>query len=148
MDPTHLSDNDNYDDERRLMYVALTRAERYLYVSASGESRSRFFRSVGEMISDVGGVVTENGLDVAETLEYLPSTLSREDRLATNFSDLRYFLECPHDFYLRNVLGFTPTIGQEFGYGRGLHNLLRVRAFEPAPLGPFGGRPFPTEGGN
>ncbi|EUA52284.1 hypothetical protein I553_2470 [Mycobacterium xenopi 4042] len=31
----------------------------------------------------------------------------------------------PHDFYLRKVLGFTPTINQAFGYGRGIHNLLR-----------------------
>ena len=126
VDPARLSDNDNYDDERRLMYVALTRAERYLYVSASGRRQSRFFQSVGQMIGEVGGIVSEDELDVAETLTYHPSALSREDRLATSFSDLRYFLECPHDFYLRNVLGFTPTIGQEFGYGRGLHNLLRV----------------------
>src|SRR5262249_16171947 len=47
-------------------------------------------------------------------------------RLVTSFSDLRYFLECPHDFYLRKVLGFTPTIDQAFGYGRGVHNLLRA----------------------
>lgn len=126
VDPTPLSDNDNNDDERRLMYVALTRAERYLYVTASGRSRSRFFREVGSMIEDVGGVVAEDELDVSRTLTHRRSSLSREDRLATNFSDLRYFLECPHDFYLRNVLGFTPSIGQEFGYGRGLHNLLRA----------------------
>ena len=30
-----LSDNDNYDGERRLMYVALTRAERFLVISHS-----------------------------------------------------------------------------------------------------------------
>ena len=126
VDPSPLADNEHNDDERRLMYVALTRAERYLFVTASGESRSRFFGEVGNMIAGVGGVVAQDGLDVGRTLSRHPSSLSREDRLATNFSDLRYFLECPHDFYLRNVLGFTPTIGQEFGYGRGLHNLLRV----------------------
>ena len=132
VDPAPLSDNDNYDDERRLMYVALTRAERYLYVSASGGQQSQFFRSVGQMIADVGGTVAENRLDVAGTLQYHPSASSREDRLATSFSELRYFLECPHDFYLRNVLGFTPTISQEFGYGRGLHNLLRVVHSDPS----------------
>lgn len=133
VDPALLSDNDNYDNERRLMYVALTRAERYLYVTASGENRSRFFRAIETLIADVGGIVskTENELDVSKSLEYHPSIPSRDDRLATNFSDLRYFLECPHDFYLRNVLGFAPTIGQEFGYGRGLHNLLRVIHMNP-----------------
>jgi DNA helicase-2/ATP-dependent DNA helicase PcrA len=38
---------------------------------------------------------------------------------------MRYYLECPHDFYLRKVLGFAPTIDQAFGYGRGVHNLMR-----------------------
>lgn len=126
VDPDHLADNDNYDDERRLMYVALTRAERYLYISASGNSRSQFFRHLTQLVQDVGGVVVEGPMEINHSLNYHESAGSREDRLATTFSDLRYFLECPQDFYLRNVLGFTPTIGQEFGYGRGLHNLLRV----------------------
>lgn len=131
VDPAPLSDNENYDNERRLMYVALTRAERYLYVTASGERRSQFFRSLSQLISDVGGTVAENELDIGSSLDYHSSAISREHRLTTNFSDLRYFLECPHDFYLRNVLGFAPTIGQEFGYGRGLHNLLRVIHMNP-----------------
>src|SRR5262249_18908330 len=33
IDVAGLSDNDNHDGERRLMYVALTRAERFLFVS-------------------------------------------------------------------------------------------------------------------
>ena len=126
IDPTHLADNGNYDNERRLMYVALTRAERHLFVTASGSRKSKFFRELSDLVADVGGLVAEGPLDIADTIDYHPSAGSREDRLATNFSDLRYFLECPQDFYLRNVLGFTPTIGQEFGYGRGLHNLLRI----------------------
>jgi DNA helicase-2/ATP-dependent DNA helicase PcrA len=52
-------------------------------------------------------------------------------QLATSFSDLRYYLECPHDFYLRKVLGFAPTIDQAFGYGRGVHNLLRAIHSDP-----------------
>jgi DNA helicase-2/ATP-dependent DNA helicase PcrA len=40
-------------------------------------------------------------------------------------------LECPHDFYLRKVLGFSPAIDQAFGYGRGVHNLLRAVHSDP-----------------
>ena len=126
IETSSLSDNSNYDNERRLLYVALTRAERYLYLSASGDSKSRFFNEVGGLVSDVRGTNAEGELDIRSSVAYAPSAGSREDRIATNFSDLRYFLECPQDYYLRNVLGFNPTIGQEFGYGRGLHNLLRV----------------------
>ncbi|MXZ76012.1 MAG: ATP-dependent helicase [Gemmatimonadetes bacterium] len=131
VNPETLADNENYDDERRLMYVALTRAERYLFISASGDSRSLFFRNLKNLVDEVGGVVADGPFDVSGTIEYHRSSPSRENRIATNFSDLRYFLECPHDFYLRKVLGFAPTIGQEFGYGRGLHNILRVIHLNP-----------------
>lgn len=134
VDPLHLSDNSNYDNERRLMYVALTRAERYLYITASGSQQSRFFRELGDLVGDVGGFVGNvgsGGCDLKRHLKIRPGESKRDDRLTTTFSDLRYYLECPHDFYLRKVLGFTPTIGQEFGYGRGLHNLLRAVHSDP-----------------
>ena len=126
VDPSGLADNENHDDERRLMYVALTRAERYLFITASGNQTSKFFKELASLVSHVGGKVSIGSLNIDDTLKYQPSSSNPENRLATSFSDLRYFMECPQDFYLRNVLGFTPTIGQEFGYGRGLHNLLRA----------------------
>jgi DNA helicase-2/ATP-dependent DNA helicase PcrA len=45
--------------------------------------------------------------------------------------DLRYYLACPHDLYLRKVMGFAPTIDQAFGYGRGVHNLMRAIHSDP-----------------
>lgn len=129
--PSELADNDNYNGERRLMYVALTRAERYLFVTASGAQQSRFFTGLAGLIRDVGGTTAAGPADLLGGLRYATSELRREDRLVTSFSDLRYYLECPHDFYLRKVLGFAPTIDQAFGYGRGVHNLLRAVHNDP-----------------
>jgi DNA helicase-2/ATP-dependent DNA helicase PcrA len=120
-----IKDNDNDDSEKRLMYVALTRAERYLFVSYSGKTQSRFIKLLYPMIDAVGGKLRPDRKALAKSIQYAPSDPRRDDRLATSFSDLRYFIECPHDFYLRKVLGFTPTIDQAFGFGKGMHNLLR-----------------------
>jgi len=57
-------------------------------------------------------VVTEDSAKVLHDLKYGPKEHRRDIRLATSFSDLRYYLACPHDFYLRKVLGFAPTIDQ------------------------------------
>jgi DNA helicase II / ATP-dependent DNA helicase PcrA len=133
-----LSDNENHDGERRLMYVALTRAERFLFVSFSGSKISRFIQGVkktrttpaipglSQIITESGGRVTNDSAALLRELKYAPKEHIRNVQLATSFSDLRYYLACPHDFYLRKVMGFAPTIDQAFGYGRGIHNLMRA----------------------
>lgn len=131
IDIAGLADNGNHDGERRLMYVALTRAERFLFISYSGSRTSMFIKELRVLVNDSGGLVTDNSKRLLEELKYAPKEHRRDVRLATSFSDLRYFLECPHDFYLRKVLGFAPTIDQAFGYGRGVHNLMRAVHSDP-----------------
>lgn len=126
IDISGLSDNENYDGERRLMYVAITRAERFLVISRSGTRRSRFIGELEPIVREAGGTVTGNSDALLNAIRHAPLEQKREVQLSTSFSDLRYYLECPHDFYLRKVLGFAPTIDQAFGYGRGVHNLMRA----------------------
>lgn len=126
IDPSDLADNENVDQERRLMYVALTRAERYLSVTCSKGKNSRFRSSLVPMFSAVGACSNVGANGALTNIELRKSEYRRDLRLVTSFSDLRYFLECPHDFYLRKVLGFAPSIDQAFGYGRGVHNLMRA----------------------
>lgn len=126
LDFAGLADNSNYDNERRLMYVALTRAERFLFVSHSGKQVSKFIKEMNQIVPQTGGTVTADSDKLLHDLRYAPKEARREINLNTSFSDLRYYLACPHDFYLRKVLGFSPTIDQAFGYGRGVHNLLRA----------------------
>lgn len=131
IDVDGLSDNDNYDSERRLMYVALTRAERFLLISHSGKQTSSFVKELRVLVAASGGSVTNDSERLLHELKYSPKEHRRDVRLATSFSDLRYYLACPHDFYLRKVLGYAPTIDQAFGYGRGVHNLLRAVHSDP-----------------
>lgn len=133
IDPAHLADNDNNDDERRLMYVALSRAERYLFVTSSGSAKSSFRKALEPLIDAVGGIVSSHPTDCPHALNMRPGRRDADaQRLVSSFSDLRYYLECPHDFYLRKVLGFAPTIDQAFGYGRGVHNIMRAIHEDPA----------------
>lgn len=131
IDINGLSDNDNYDGERRLMYVALTRAERFLVISRSGKQTSKFVKELKKIVASNGGVVTDDPNSLLDDIRHAPIEYEREFQLATSFSDLRYYLGCPHDFYLRKVLGFSPTIDQAFGYGRGVHNLMRAVHSDP-----------------
>ena len=131
IDIAGLSENKNHDGERRLMYVALTRAERFLIISRSGKRRSRFIPVLEDIVGASGGTVTDDASSLLDKIRHAPLEYKRDIQLTTSFSDLRYYLGCPHDFYLRKVLGFSPTIDQAFGYGRGIHNLLRVVHSDP-----------------
>jgi DNA helicase II / ATP-dependent DNA helicase PcrA len=131
IDVAGLADNFNNDGERRLMYVALTRAERFLFVSHSGKQTSKFIKELKTFVDKSGGLVTEDSEQLLKSLRYAPIEYQREVRIATSFSDLRYYLECPHDFYLRKVMRFSPAIDQAFGYGRGVHNLMRAIHSDP-----------------
>lgn len=131
IDIAGLSDNDNNDSERRLMYVALTRSERFLVISHSGIKISKFIKELRKIVSSSGGTVTSDPAALLNEIRHAPLENKRDFQLATSFSDLRYYLGCPHDFYLRKVLGFAPTIDQAFGYGRGVHNLMRAVHSDP-----------------
>jgi DNA helicase II / ATP-dependent DNA helicase PcrA len=146
IDVAGLADNPNYDGERRLMYVALTRAERFLFVSHSGPQTSLFIRELRNHFRDAKGFVTDKPEELLAELKYAPKEHQRDIRIATSFSDLRYYLECPHDFYIRKVLGFSPTIDQAFGYGRGVHNLLRSVHSHPKKWAALAGDPAALEG--
>jgi DNA helicase-2/ATP-dependent DNA helicase PcrA len=127
-----LSDNDNYDGERRLMYVALTRAERFMVISCSRKKEtSLFIKGLREIVAECGGTVTTDSAALLRDIRHAALEHETEIQLATSFSDLRYYLACPHDFYLRKVLGFAPPIDQAFGYGRGVHNLMRAIHSDP-----------------
>src|SRR5206468_2288954 len=93
LNPSGLADNANYDNERRLMYVALTRAERYLFVTSTREKRSEFFKTIAREIAKAGGTVG-SPRRVPTGLDHQKSEPPRELRLATSFSDMRYYLEC------------------------------------------------------
>lgn len=132
IDAGQLADNRNYDAERRLMYVALTRAERFLFVTATGARQPKFRRELVPIIQGAGGVVLGSPSPAIPVVDRTaPREAEQGNRLVTSFSDLRYYLECPHDFYLRKVLGFTPTIDQAFGYGKAVHNLMRAVHGDP-----------------
>ena len=113
------------NDERRLFYVAVTRARDWLSLSAH------------ERVKDTGHLVGKSPFlrDLAgKTLQEHPvlplppkerDESEELDRVALSFSELADFLRCPYAFRLRHRLGFQPQIAQELGYGKAVHHSLR-----------------------
>ncbi len=110
-------------EERRLFYVALTRARDIVYLSAFERKVHRFQPS--DYLMEVAG-------DQPHRVASLPLPAAPEshkplelESLEVSFSDLAVFEECGHRYRLGNALGFQTQIAPELGYGRAIHHVMR-----------------------
>jgi DNA helicase-2/ATP-dependent DNA helicase PcrA len=127
---TAIADPDRYrgtvEDETRLFYVAVTRAQKYLFVSFSPGSnqlyrrRSVFF---DHCASQPWFSTRDTGVPAnAPRLE--PRARHETPNVTFSFSELKYLFECPYQFKLRFLYGFNPPLHEALGYGKGLHDAL------------------------
>jgi DNA helicase-2/ATP-dependent DNA helicase PcrA len=123
-------------EERRLFYVALTRARDSIYLSSFERRTNRFQPS--EYLTEITGRTPPR-------LDTLPLPPEPETGLASEppavdvtFSDLATFGECGYRYRLSSVFAFQTQLAPELGYGRAIHHVLRqvaerVRCFGYIP---------------
>jgi DNA helicase II / ATP-dependent DNA helicase PcrA len=125
-----IADADRYrgtvEDETRLFYVAVTRAEKYLFVSFSPgpnklyKKRSDFF---DHCASQQWFSTRDTGVP-ADAPRLEPQSRHETPEVTFSFSELKYLFECPYQFKLRFLYGFNPPLHEALGYGKGLHDAL------------------------
>ena len=113
-------------EETRLFYVAVTRAQKFLYLSWAPIASNQQARRQSDFFRDASGsdwvLTADPGLPTVERLPPVPKT--ETPAIAISFSELKYLLECPYQFKLRFMYGFNPPIHEALGYGKGLHDAL------------------------
>lgn len=112
-------------DERRLFYVALTRARDWLSVSRHEKTN---VRAVGASPywQELSHLKTEPGDIEVPSLEAVDA--DADDPIAITYSELASFLDCGMAFRLRTLIGFQPRLAQELGYGKAVHHIMRAVA--------------------
>jgi DNA helicase II / ATP-dependent DNA helicase PcrA len=136
------------EDERRLFYVAITRSQKYLFLTwapvldPNDPARShRLFQRASEFwdFSLGSPSVKRRPVVYAKRKHLPPRPRSGVENVAFTFSELKYFFECPYQFKLRILYGFNPSIYEGLGYGRSLHNALadvHARVLSKETIGP------------
>lgn len=117
----------NPEEEARLFYTAMTRAERYLHVTGSislpnGVKRWRqspfaLRLSHPEISDDPTGL--PSGLN-----SYRPIPRVDETVVPTSYTEIRYYLRCPRDYQYRKSFGFSPPVPELFGFGKTVHTSI------------------------
>lgn len=112
------------EEQARLFYTALTRAERFLYVTGSargpGGVRARRFSPFAAHLTNPD-IVTNATAATAGLTPCEPRRRVEASSLPTSYSDIRYYLRCPKDYQFRKVFGFSPAIPDLFGFGNTVH---------------------------
>lgn len=114
------------EDEARLFYTAITRAERLLYLSGSTyhpgltnrKKRSEFIVNLTDPT-----MRTDTELDeLAEKMEEIPRV--DDGDFPTDYSSVKTYLTCPFAYKLSTVFGYNATVPELFGFGKTSHTIL------------------------
>jgi len=124
-----IGDADRYrgtvEDETRLFYVAVTRAQKYLAVTYS-PGPNQLYRSRSELFDHCAA---QTWVSTRPSVTPLPARIEARalrdiPQVTFSFSELKYLFECPYSFKLRFLYGFNPPLHEALGYGKGLHDAL------------------------
>lgn len=112
------------EDERKLFYVAVTRAKKYLFISRAKETRDKTVSTFFIEAKDSPCM-----LPYSDRVEYdvthLPDLKRSSMPLTLNFSLLEDYFECPYRFKLSMFYGFVQPFSERMGYGNALHAIVR-----------------------
>jgi DNA helicase-2/ATP-dependent DNA helicase PcrA len=114
------------EEERRVLYVALTRAQKYLYSSFAPVSGNRLYRLPSAFVGEITRTNLVLTRPAARELsqQLAPQAKRAVVNLPLTFSQFKYFKECPYQFKLRFLYGFNAPIEEALGYGKSLHDAL------------------------
>ena len=114
------------EDERRLFYVAMTRSQKFLYLTWAPVPGNRLFQKRSQFWDDilVSKHVKRRIRDYSTRKRLPPQARASVANVVFSFSDLKYFFECPYQFKLRILYGFNAPLHEALGYGKSLHDAL------------------------
>jgi len=127
---------------RRLMYVAVTRAKRALYVSAAGHTSGGSKQTLSPFVAELFGEVASKQAESVETpddvkrlvlklQQFYPLKTSgkqpglpfedSEGWLDLSVTALSQYERCPFEFYIQHVLQIRQPLGPQIAFGNALH---------------------------
>ena len=114
-----------FEDETRLFYVAVTRAQKYLFTTFSPTPDNRLYRKRSAFFDHCARQQWFLTRDPGVKGDFLePHAKQETPNVTLSFSELKYLFECGYQFKLRFLYGFNPPIHEALGYGKGLHDAL------------------------
>ena len=129
LEPLVRGKEDVVAEERRLLYVAMTRAHRLLYLTRSshyeGGRRWRDSRFLEEVKAAGGRTIAQRDFPASPRPAPQPSPRRGEGDLVLSYSSIAMYLDCPRQYWYRHVQRLPAVQTAEAVQGAILHETLR-----------------------
>jgi len=131
----HLYESGRYaggeEDERRAYYVAVTRSQKYLFLTSAarreiGVNREppKNARRPHRFASELAGPEFSPAAPIDAPRAPSGAAAAPGAPLQSSYGKLASYGRCPHEYRLRHVMGFNPGVPSVFNYGTCIHNIL------------------------
>lgn len=137
LDKSLIKDQQRYEgtdeDERRLFYVAITRSQKFLFLSRAPEinretgAPNKLYQHETLFCKEVSHspyLFTSKSRDYSERTRATPVPRVENQAILLNFSILRNFFDCPYRFKMVSMYRFVQPLAVEMGFGKAVHNML------------------------
>ena len=120
------------EEERRLFYVAMTRAKRGLYFTSAEDYGGARARKLSRFLHELGYESTEVAREIVELFDEDQGPKAEDQQSVTfpvpkqfSFTQLAAFKTCPLQYKFAHVLK-VPVMGKwTFSYGKTMHNTMQ-----------------------
>lgn len=124
--------DEDREDERRLLYVALTRSQKYILLTQAPDLNNKLYKKESIFIQELNNakidsfpiMITDlkHRFDNDEKIKQRPK--EKIKNITLDFTSLKDIFECPYRFKLISLFGFCYPLNQRMGVGRSFHNCL------------------------
>lgn len=116
------------EDEKRLFYVAASRAKSKLFLFSNDPAANAHSRFFDDIIASQVLLPYPDRIPATTELSFADEEKGHADEsLKIGLADLLTYIECPFQYGLRRVVNIQPAVGDELGFGKGLHELIQRR---------------------
>lgn len=115
---------DKIEDERKLFYVAVTRARKYLFLTRAPYNRNEKEVSLFLIEAKSAPHLIAFDDEIKYTNKHLPSIDEEPAPINLNFSILQDYFDCAYRFKLSMFYGFVQPIAIAMGYGKSMHEIV------------------------
>lgn len=124
--------NGHFQEERRLFYVAITRAKEKLFLMSANDYGGVRSKKISRFLHELGYTVCE---EKSEKKNYLPpETIKKEsgkERFVFelpgkfSFSQIKSYATCPYQYKLSHILKIPTKGNASFSFGQTMHGALQ-----------------------